>query len=125
MSASKQCHHVYHFFLPHLPQRGSEVSHHPAWRHPDKPPDPRPVAEEMVQCKEHIHSLEVRLAKLGVVEEVEAVSEGILDDGIACICLEHDVHLYGLASNAGLFHPTQYFVRVVSDGGLEPPYTGD
>ena len=83
------------------------------------------MAKKMVKRKKHVDSLKVRLTPFGVVKEVEAVSECILNDGIACIRLEHEIHLHWLASDARLLHPTQYFVRVFPDGGLQLPNTGN
>jgi hypothetical protein len=83
------------------------------------------MAKEMVKRKKHVDSLKVRLTPFGVVKEVEAVSECVLNDGIARICLEHEVHLHWLAGDARPLHPTQHFVRVFLDGGLQFPNTGN
>jgi len=115
---------TYYFLLPHLSQGGSEVSHHPTWRRPDQVTNPGPMAKKMVEREEHIDSLETMLSAFRVVKEVEAVSECILNDGIACVRLEHGVHLYRLTSHVRPLHSAQHFVRMFSDGGLQFPNTG-
>lgn len=83
------------------------------------------MAKKMVKRKKHVDSLKVRLTTFGVIEEVEAVSECILNDGIACICLEHEIHLHWLASYTRPLHPNQHFVRVLPDSRLQFPNTGN
>lgn len=77
------------------------------------------MAKKMVKPKELVDSLKVRLPPFGVVEEVEAVSECILHDGIACIRLEHEIHLHWFASDARLLHPIQHFLSMFPDRGLQ------
>lgn len=79
----------------------------------------------MVKRKKHVDSFKVRLTPFGIVKEVKAVSECILNDSIACLRFEHEIHLHWFASDARELHHTQHFVRVFPDGGLQFPNTGN
>ena len=83
------------------------------------------MAEQMIEREEHVDGFKVGPPPLRVVEEVKAVPECILHDGVARIRLEHEIHRYGLARDARLLHPTQHFVRVLADRGLYFPNAGD